>query len=147
MSGLSTAQVRVLMAARKATDEGRGLTPPLGPAGRPFKFLSNSELLEVRANELPHVYWITDKGCKELARILEEPVPTTTHNMVTRHSPHPTDPSLLLCGRPIVRADWNRERTDICDIGHQVNCPDCRTVINFCRRCIAPGSYALARSA
>ncbi len=67
---------------------------------------------------------------------------------ITRHAAHPTQDSNFLCGRSIAFAkELNPQPQEIVDVGHQVNCPECRVVINFCRRCIAPGSYVLARVA
>jgi hypothetical protein len=67
--------------------------------------------------------------------------------IITRHAAHPIDSTLLLCGRPIVRVHENLDRTEICDIGHQVNCPECRVTINYVRRCIAPSTYVCTRAA
>lgn len=62
---LSTAQARALRAVRDASDNARGLIPPIGPACRPYKFLVSRGLLECKPGESLH--YITKAGREMLA--------------------------------------------------------------------------------
>lgn len=64
--------------------------------------------------------------------------------MIIRHAGHPTEPALYLCGMPVV---IDNTGDHLAEVGLSVNCPECRVVVNFCRRCIAPSQFTLVRVA
>lgn len=66
---------------------------------------------------------------------------------VIRHALHPVNSMQYLCGTLVAYANLREQPQEPVDVGHQVNCPECRTVINFCRRCISVSGYVCVRAA
>ena len=62
--------------------------------------------------------------------------------MTARHMPSTSDIDKAMCGREITPDVASHV---IVDVGHTVNCPQCRTIINACRRCLSIVGYTFVR--
>jgi hypothetical protein len=67
--------------------------------------------------------------------------------VITRHAQNPLkvgDVIPTLCGKPLSVFTGAHE---LVNVGHSVNCPECRVVINYVRRCVSVTGYACTRAA
>lgn len=62
--------------------------------------------------------------------------------MTARHMPSTSDYTKAMCGREITPEVPSHV---IVDVGHTVNCPQCREIINACRRYLSIVGYTFVK--
>jgi hypothetical protein len=63
--------------------------------------------------------------------------------MTVKHAPDPLQVRETLCGCWL--APSGQQRHVLANVGDSINCRDCRIVLRFAMKCIAPHNFRLAR--